>query len=532
MAEINFLLKSARPRLRSSISSNKILWNNNASSLQEVLQRRLVTFTKEVWFAATAYLKKLEASFSSVVFSDQTKNNTIQLVDSLRTYMRDITMSMLVNLDLLKQADGSHFSQINGLEELSTLVQIRLRRLQNPTDCRKAKLLLGDLEDHNCGFGCQVHYLTYCFQVAYATGRTFLLKPNQKGFGKWWMENFEEFSDTCEAQDTADEKVEKLLYETVNSSTRVMQCAWKLHLQRQKLHAAPLAVPEDLAPKLSKYHGEPSAWFVGQLAKYLTRPRPVLKQDLEKLLAAYDFSESDQSPVVGIHVRRTDKIIYKEADFHNFSEYMVYVDRYFDFLDKRRQTAEDYQSQSTIASKLHNYSAPKVLRRAFIATDDPKVFKEAETLYPHYVFYGDRNRAVSASVNRRSTSDSIRDVVLDVLLLSRTNYLVCTLSSNICRIAYELMQTRHRRLGDASLLVQSLDSVYFVFGGQPTPCKMTDVDERNDLGPGELVSLIGSRLDGYMEVSRDQGKTNIQIPVYKCRPLVLTAPMLNYSSLP
>ena len=39
-----------------------------------------------------------------------------------------------------------------------------------------------------------------------------------------------------------------------------------------------------------------------------------------------------KSPIVGIHVRRTDKIG-TEASFHPLSEYMKYVADYFDKLD-------------------------------------------------------------------------------------------------------------------------------------------------------------------------------------------------------
>ena len=62
----------------------------------------------------------------------------------------------------------------------------------------------------------------------------------------------------------------------------------------------------------------------------------------------------------------------------------------------------------------------------------------------------------------RYTPDSAQGVILDVHFLSQCDFLVCTFSSQVCRLAYELMQTR---FADASWRFRSLDDVYY-FGGQ------------------------------------------------------------------
>ena len=50
--------------------------------------------------------------------------------------------------------------------------------------------------------------------------------------------------------------------------------------------------------------------------------------------------------------------------------------------------------------------------------------------------------ANTASIGRRYSFDSLKNIILDVWLLSETDYLVCTFSSQVCRLAYELMQSR------------------------------------------------------------------------------------------
>ena len=53
--------------------------------------------------------------------------------------------------------------------------------------------------------------------------------------------------------------------------------------------------------------------------------------------------------------------------------------------------------------------------------------------YPDYDFITDRIVAVNASVSKRYSEESLRGVVIDIELLSQTDFLVCTLSSNVSR---------------------------------------------------------------------------------------------------
>ena len=59
--------------------------------------------------------------------------------------------------------------------------------------------------------------------------------------------------------------------------------------------ALPLAVPADLADRLTRFHGNPAAWWIGQIVTYLTRPQPMLKMEWEKTKFNLNFS----NPIVG-----------------------------------------------------------------------------------------------------------------------------------------------------------------------------------------------------------------------------------------
>lgn len=77
-------------------------------------------------------------------------------------------------------------------------------------------------------------------------------------------------------------------------------------------------------------------------------------------------------------------------------------------------------------------------RRIFLASDDPKVIEEARKKYPQYEVIGDPEIAKVAAVSTRYTDSSLNGIMLDIDLLSKCDFLVCTFSSQVCRVAYEV----------------------------------------------------------------------------------------------
>jgi alpha-(1,6)-fucosyltransferase len=75
--------------------------------------------------------------------------------------------------------------------------------LQNPRDCNKAKKLVCYL-NKGCGFGCQIHHVTYCLIVALAKNRTLILDTSnwrylasQTQSKNSWNSIFKPLSATC-----------------------------------------------------------------------------------------------------------------------------------------------------------------------------------------------------------------------------------------------------------------------------------------------------------------------------------------------
>ncbi|XP_016084563.1 alpha-(1,6)-fucosyltransferase-like [Sinocyclocheilus grahami] len=209
-----------------------------------------------------------------------------------------------------------------------------------------------------------------------------------------------------------------------------------------------------------------------------------------------------------VHVRRTDKVG-TEAAFHPIEEYMVHVEEQFQYMAQRGHVDK---------------------KRVYLATDDPSLLQEAKVKYTDYEFISDNSISWSASLHNRYTENSLRGVILDIHFLSQTDFLVCTFSSQVCRVAYEIMQTLHP---DASAFFRSLDDIYY-FGGQNAHNQIAiyphqaRTAEDIPLEPGDVIGVAGNHWDGYSKgVNRKLGRTGLY-PSYKVKEKIETVKYPTY----
>ncbi|TKR60360.1 hypothetical protein L596_027617 [Steinernema carpocapsae] len=203
-------------------------------------------------------------------------------------------------------------------------------------------------------------------------------------------------------------------------------------------------------------------------------------------------------PVVGLQIRRTDKIG-TEAAFHALSEYMKWTEHWFKIEAARR-------------------GAP-LQKRVFIATDDPTVVTEAKEKYKDYEVYADVGIAASAQMSNRYTDASLLGVITDIRMLSQCDYLVCTFSSQVCRMGYELMQVLR---GDAGHRFHSLDDLYY-YGGQHAHEQIVveaytwETPGEIDIEVGDVIGVAGNHWNGFSKgTNRRTGQVGLY-PSYKVR---------------
>uniref|UniRef100_A0A1I8NTE8 Alpha-(1,6)-fucosyltransferase n=1 Tax=Stomoxys calcitrans TaxID=35570 RepID=A0A1I8NTE8_STOCA len=469
--------------------------SNEPTLEYELLRRRIQTNIGELWNFFSNELGKVKKSFDHGPIGKNEDINSVLILGA------EHKRSLLSDMERLRQLDGYEAWRQKEAVELSNLVQRRIHFLQNPTECSRAKKLLCKL-NKGCGYGCQLHHAVYCFIVAYATERTLILKSKGWRYHKGgWEEVFQPVSDTC--VDIGGARANNWPGRR-ESQVVVLPIIDSLMPRPPYL---PLSIPEDLAPRLKRLHSEPIVWWVGQFLKYLLRPQKGTKAFLETSMAKLGWKK----PIVGVHVRRTDKVG-TEAAFHSIDEYMTHV--------------EDYYLTQEI-------NGTSMARRIFLASDDARVIDEARKKYPQYEIIGDAEVARMAAVSTRYTDTGLNGIILDIHLLSISDYLVCTFSSQVCRVAYEIMQTLHP---DAGHRFKSLDDIYY-YGGQNQHNRQVVIPhkpkshEELHLKAGDLVGVAGNHWDGFSKGKNTRTNQVGLFPSFKVVDKVETAKLPTYPNV-
>lgn len=162
-----------------------------------------------------------------------------------------------------------------------------------------------------------------------------------------------------------------------------------------------------------------------------------------------------------------------------------------------------------------------------------QVIDETRKKYTNYEIIGDPDVAKMAALSTRYTDSSLYGIILDIHLLSRSDYLVCTFSSQVCRVAYEIMQALYP---DASHRFKSLDDIYY-YGGQNSHNREAVIPHRPKnhdeiyMNVGDLVGVAGNHWDGYSKGRNVRTNQNGLFPSFKVIDRVETADFPKYADV-
>ncbi|KAF7633588.1 hypothetical protein Mgra_00006996 [Meloidogyne graminicola] len=217
----------------------------------------------------------------------------------------------------------------------------------------------------------------------------------------------------------------------------ISNCSYIEHLRRREIDSVPLEIKNFIL----KYHSNPIIWFYGQLLNYIWKENEKTLNLTNKIVSKIPF---ECGPIVGIHVRRTDKI--KEAKLYELEEYMKWVDFWFDINE------ENYKNTNLINLNCTNK------RMLFVAADIPVLKNVIEEIKNKW---GNKYEIYHGTIFKNETQYKSREALIEILdifrILAKCQFLVCTFSSSTCQLIYELMQVFQ---GDASENVHSLDYLY------------------------------------------------------------------------
>ena len=90
----------------------------------------------------------------------------------------DHTLLLESNIEQLAENDGFSAWRAKESHELTSLVQSKIKQLQNPSNCEQAKKLVCHLNHFGCGFGCLMHHASFCLLTALATQRVLILSDH------------------------------------------------------------------------------------------------------------------------------------------------------------------------------------------------------------------------------------------------------------------------------------------------------------------------------------------------------------------
>lgn len=207
-----------------------------------------------------------------------------------------------------------------------------------------------------------------------------------------------------------------------------------LHIRLEYVQSA---VPLNIFPELGLLADLPIAWWMGQVYRFAFQYTNFTQSLIERKIAKLKV---DGGPLVGMHVRRTDKL-WQEADEQSVESYMRQAGEYFDVLE---------------------LSGPIERRRVFVATDDHSVIPEIHDKFPAYeVLTNAEGTKSNEDPDARNSFDALLGMLVDIEVLARCDFVVCTFSSNVCRLLYEIRMGRDPELFNRLV---SLDYQYANYG--------------------------------------------------------------------
>ena len=144
---------------------------------------------RESWWYLRSQLQKKSSPDNDLVYRIKDQHNAMRLhFEELNEVDGDVDDMLQLNWKYWQKKLSN---------DMTELMQRRLDYLQNPPDCNAAQKLVCSVAK-TCGFGCQIHHVSYCFILAYATNRTLMLdSSNWRYASGGWNSVFQPLSTTC-----------------------------------------------------------------------------------------------------------------------------------------------------------------------------------------------------------------------------------------------------------------------------------------------------------------------------------------------
>lgn len=342
------------------------------------------------------------------------------------------------------------------LKSIHLKIWEQIKFLQERRSCLRKKVLHCEITNNYAGFGSILHRYGVCIQVAYGLGRMFIIEPSiYKHFGGLsnWLQ-----IDTRRCN-YARKEYNRILADTsqrykrfcdVHDPKCYLENGYDIDNTYQILtfnpqpafptpRHMPGTIPTEIERELRSLNvSDPKLWFAAQFVSYkLLHPKKSFLRQLRKLSAKINY----EKPVVAMHIRHgADKM--PESNYYSENMYV-------------NKVVEIFQN------KLDNSSR----RNTYLATDDfGSLFRIEELLPPNYniitIPIELRQESMTQYNIEAPSKIVIETMLIDLYLLARSDYIVCTLSSNVCRLVWLMKLSKSPYMVNAET-IKSLDEDMF-----------------------------------------------------------------------
>uniref|UniRef100_A0A915NTJ3 GT23 domain-containing protein n=1 Tax=Meloidogyne floridensis TaxID=298350 RepID=A0A915NTJ3_9BILA len=277
-----------------------------------------------------------------------------------------------------------------------------------------------------------VCYVGFCLHISTSSNRTLVLENDGS---KWyysakWADVFEQLTN-CEYEKHVRPYLPLSKYKSIDQKDKVLLLRRRFEIEWEfKIPHSPEIAPLEFKEILTEHHTNPPAWFMGQ----------------------------------------------KWIDFwYNSEEIKI-------------------QNSKLNSKKQQNKTLNK--RRLFIATDEPKTIIE-ELRKSWGSQYELLHNKINASYGnryydpQRRSEKSLLAIFAEIRTLAKCRFVVCTFSSNVCRLVYELMQAYRGYAGDN---VYSIDYDYAEYWYNKEMISTSDYKAKNkdeiDALEGDIISEV------------------------------------------
>nr|CAD2155598.1 unnamed protein product [Meloidogyne enterolobii] len=304
--------------------NNKNIWEysaNNSSNSKYVLSKNKYKINSHVKINMEAY-SQMTLAQKYIYLQSLFGYNSIKNATNKQIIYTKIIQYLSTEREILNK-NGNNLTKLSSESEKIQSVMILK---QTPLDCAKARILVCPIDNPAWGFGFVNHQIKDCLVYALKLERIMIIQ-NEKPITKLnvkWYDLFESasncsFSEHVEPFLPINENLKQ------NESDRILIFEFKTDMRIRAFDFTPIELKY-----LFKYHANPTLWFHGQLLKYIWRENGKTKKFIHQIVSRIPFA---CGPIVGIHVRRTDKIT--ETKLIELEEYMEWVEFFLMLWAKR-----------------------------------------------------------------------------------------------------------------------------------------------------------------------------------------------------